>query len=175
MINHRQQISSTARAKIQPFVVFIGNLEDDGKENEMNVYNVSTNENEVPNVPVVYVYINDNHRLNVPTNKLLDAVDACFKAIIVMNLDYAPEVKGVWSFFQRFIYQIIMGQVTVYKSILKMVNDLDAIEVTTEENENQDANALQINELPQEVSIEVVEMEEFETEQNVTNCNEVMR
>lgn len=115
----RKESAKAKRAKILPFVLYIGNLIDDGKlihdpqanrpptpaEVEItldagfnNRANVSTSEGgdeagRSVAAPEVYVCTDDQHKFRVPSNSLIDAVDACFKTIILLSVDYSPRSK----------------------------------------------------------------------------------
>jgi len=39
-----------------------------------------------------------------PAVSILDAVDLCYKLIMLFDLEFPDECHGVWSFFDHFVY-----------------------------------------------------------------------
>lgn len=156
MIKQREDLCSTTNKKVLPFVLYIGNLANDVKvsnpnqnpppatsnngneapENEHQIENLNVSNGvigpggmDVLSVPEVHVYVDDKHRLKVDTNKLVDAVDICFKLFILLNLDFPPEARHIWSFFQAYVYKILPDQVMMYKSVINVIKALDDITI----------------------------------------------
>ena len=52
-----------------------------------------------------------------PASCFLSAVDLCFKAYYVLNLDFPIECKKIWNFIGNFVYNIVPFSDLTSKSI----------------------------------------------------------
>lgn len=87
----------------QPFPVLIGPV-DEIVSAKIKMYNVDY---EMPNA--------------------LKAVDSCFKAFSVLNAQYPPESKQVWSFLQRYVYEIEDAKTKKYTAVNKLISTLTTL------------------------------------------------
>ncbi|XP_053607240.1 uncharacterized protein LOC128673433 isoform X3 [Plodia interpunctella] len=69
-----------------------------------------------------YVILN-NVRYEVTT--VLDAVDACFKIIFVLNAKYPSESKHVWQFIQKAMFKLDTKYDKVFTTVNTLITDLN--------------------------------------------------
>lgn len=89
--------------------------------------------------PIIRVYLDGDTFFNVRSSSLLDGIDTCFKLMIMFNISFPPEVKHIWSFFQRHFYKVLLENAFPYDrvfNLIKQINDVqhEPIEVVEIEN-----------------------------------------
>jgi hypothetical protein len=67
---------------IQPFIILCGNVE---------------------NITASYTFIDDQLYM---TDSPVKALDLTFKIIFALNTQYSPECCNVWTFIQKYVYEI---------------------------------------------------------------------
>lgn len=108
--------------------VQISESADDLPNDNTSSENVSASRNLITECPEVYVYVDEKHRLRVPSNSLLEAVDACFKIIYILEMEYPPEVKHIWQCFQ-YVFNMLPDNVHKYGKVKLFINNLNDIQI----------------------------------------------
>lgn len=88
---------------------------------------------EPQNLPDVNVVI-DRKFYKVGSNHLVDAIDMCYKAIILMNIGFPAEGKNYWCVLHTMIYQSKVG-VFSYKNVKELISALDKIQIAPVESD----------------------------------------
>lgn len=126
IIGKRHEVCESGKSKFGPFVMFIGDLVSDGNvqlEPHAQAETVNIPES-VLDIPQVRLYLDKDYFLNVPSNSLLDAVDSCFKSMILLKIPFPAEVKNVWTFFQLHFYNFELKNAYKYNSITYLCKNL---------------------------------------------------
>lgn len=107
--------------------MFIGNLASDG--NKPLTSQAEAEPHDVPEAeiefPQVRVYLDKDYFLNVPSNSLLDAVDACFKSMLLLKIPFPAEVKNVWTFFQLHFYNFEPNNAYKYIAVTNLIKNIE--------------------------------------------------
>lgn len=82
--------------------------------------------------PEVRVYINEDRFLKISSNRLLGAVDMCFKFFVLLNIPFPPEVKHIWTFFQDHFYKIQYNK-SPYDRVNKLIDEMNEIQIFPQE------------------------------------------
>lgn len=61
-------------------------------------------------------------------NNLLEAVTCCFASHFLLNLNYMAECFQIWSFIQRFFFEIVISEPNVTRKTKAKKDRPDAIE-----------------------------------------------
>ena len=105
----KQHRDDTRQYDVSPYVVFIGDLEWDGNQaTEENTvqdnieyqsdedWNSIVEEQSVQ-FPEVFVVIQDQE-CKIKSNKIIDAIESCFKSIVSLGNWWPPECRHIWEF-----------------------------------------------------------------------------
>lgn len=68
----------------------------------------------------------DNIKYKVSTP--LKAIDTCFKIIIALNAEYPRECDPVWTFIQKYIYEITTEGDRSYVCVSTLISDLKRLD-----------------------------------------------
>lgn len=128
--NKRKASSSITGNKILPYIKFVGNIEKEGDENESEIETKIT--------------IND-FDFKIKSNKIVEAISYCFKAIFCLNLDFPSECKHVWTFLQQYVYEIELNAFKPYTAVNKLIEELKTLK--SENNAKQSADSINLHEL----------------------------
>ena len=72
----------------------------------------------------IFVIIN-NYEFKVMTNKIVDAIDYCYKAFFALHLDFSKECKHLWVFLQTYVYKNALDDVRSYTVVTKCIEELE--------------------------------------------------
>lgn len=75
------------------------------------------------------MYLDANSFFQVNSNKLVDAVDACFKLMMLLDINFPSEAKTIWSFIQLYIYKILPHTVYEYNKVNSSIASLNNIQL----------------------------------------------
>ncbi|XP_024868306.1 uncharacterized protein LOC112452371 [Temnothorax curvispinosus] len=80
---------------------------------------------DLDNIVTCRIFINNQvYVLSDP----LETVNCCFKIYFVLNADYPPECKHVWTFLQKFVYKIeIKDKTNSYISVDSLIRDVKVL------------------------------------------------
>lgn len=109
--------------KIGPYIVFIGDLKDEGKLD----------------AEVEVLIIVENYEYKVVSNSLSDAVDYCYKIVKRLKIDFPTECKHIWMFLEEFVYQrpIEGKSYAVVNTLIAALKEID------KENSDENINCLE--------------------------------
>lgn len=77
-------------------------------------------------VPEIHVVLEEKS-YPIRTNKLLDAVDTCYKVIRLNNLGFPPECKHLWSMIGKVIYK--SDELFNYSKVSTLITALEKITI----------------------------------------------
>lgn len=63
----------------------------------------------------------------IKSNKIIEAVSACFKCMFSLNLDFPNECKHIWTFRQRHIYKVELNNLKPYASVNKLIAEINTL------------------------------------------------
>lgn len=90
-------------------------------------------------IPVLYgslkknisCYVAIEHQL-YKVDTLIKAVDLCFKCYHSLHLEYPKKVECVWTFIQRYVYEIETKYDRKYVSVSTLISDIERLQNKTE-------------------------------------------
>ena len=77
---------------------------------------------------------------------MLRALDVCFKAFYVFELEFPIDSRHIWLIIQRSIYQIVTSRDHVSSNIAFILNELKNVLSTKETEESDTENKEDVNE-----------------------------
>lgn len=60
----------------------------------------------------------------ITSNRILDAVDICYKVFVILGLSFPSETKHLWAFFEKYIYESKVNSLRSYKSVRLFAEEL---------------------------------------------------
>ncbi|KAJ8685778.1 hypothetical protein QAD02_021571 [Eretmocerus hayati] len=136
--NRRKNDSVINRRPVGPFITIVGDYANEGKID---------GENQVE----VFVTVNDID-YKIASNKVLEAVDTCYKSFKSCNIDFPVESRPVWTFLFYYIYQNNWDSIKRGSAFRKFIEDVDSKRMSSQNVTSQVLN-VEISDMPIEISV----------------------
>ncbi|KAJ8664521.1 hypothetical protein QAD02_006183 [Eretmocerus hayati] len=121
--NKRKEDSIKNKRPIGPFVTLVGDYADEGKTYDKE--QVAT-ESSVDDETQVELFVTVNFiDYKIESNKVLEAVDVCYKGITALKLDFPVECRPIWKFLYYYIYKSGWDEITRGSAIRKFIDEID--------------------------------------------------
>lgn len=120
----RNAQSTKSKNKIGPYVAVVGDLSKDSISDE----NIDINNQEC--TLKIFVVINSMN-FEVTSNNIVEAVNFCYKSFFALLIDFTPESKHLWAFFQIYIYETNLATAKYYTCVQKFIDSIKKYSVVT--------------------------------------------